>query len=176
MVTFVPGASLLKSIQVAGYDDSGVRRPDELPPLEFQHTRFAPEQSFGDYPRDVIKVAAGEAVTTGFQAHHYGARELLLESTHLLFVVVLQFRNDEFASFSFQITDRLLSCMKVNADIYCIHSAQSLSQQLFRSTASAIATKIFRVPEYGARPCAVSMLSSSITSPARYGKETVCCL
>lgn len=52
---------------------------------------------------------------------------------------------------------------------------QSLSQQLFRSTASAIATKIFRVPEYGVRPCAVSMLSSSITSPARYGKETVCC-
>ena len=44
--------------------------------------------------------------------------------------------------------------------------AQIRSQQLSRSTASAIATKIFRVPEYGARPWAVSMLSSSITSPA----------
>src|SRR2546429_346825 len=30
---------------------------------------------------------------------------------------------DEFASFSFQITNGLLSCMKVNADIYCLHSA-----------------------------------------------------
>jgi hypothetical protein len=30
---------------------------------------------------------------------------------------VFQLGNDEFTSFSFQITDRLLSCMKVNADI-----------------------------------------------------------
>src|SRR5437773_10753431 len=49
--------------------------------------------------------------------------ELFVESAHLLFVLVLQFTSDEFASFSFQITDRLLSCMKVNADIYCLHSA-----------------------------------------------------
>src|SRR6185369_10097842 len=63
------------------------------------------------------------AVTAGFQAHDHGAQELLVESTHLRFVLVLQFGNDEFASFSFQITDGLLSCMKVNADIYFLHSA-----------------------------------------------------
>ena len=63
------------------------------------------------------------AVTTGFQADDYWTAELGIESTHLLFVLVLQFTGDEFASFSFQITDRLLSCMKVNADIYCVHSA-----------------------------------------------------
>src|SRR5216684_8378483 len=63
------------------------------------------------------------AVTTSFQADDYPATELGVESTHLLFVLVLQFTGDEFASFSFQITDRLLACMKVNADIYCLHSA-----------------------------------------------------
>src|SRR5689334_21971533 len=67
------------------------------------------------------------AVTTGFQAHDYWSRELLVENTHLLFVLVLQCSNDEFASFSFQITGRLLSCMQVNADIYCLHSASCQS-------------------------------------------------
>src|SRR6266542_575037 len=62
-------------------------------------------------------------VTTSFQAHDHLPAELGVESAHLLFVLVLQFTGDEFASFSFQITDRLLSCMKVNADIYCVHSA-----------------------------------------------------
>src|SRR5216684_1109044 len=63
------------------------------------------------------------AVTTCFQADDYRTAELGVESPHLLFVLVLQFTGDEFASFSFQITDRLLACMKVNADIYCVHSA-----------------------------------------------------
>src|SRR6266446_1224413 len=63
------------------------------------------------------------AVTTGFQAHDHLPAELGVETPHLLFVLVLQFTGDEFASFSFQITDRLLPCMKVNADIYCLHSA-----------------------------------------------------
>src|SRR6185436_10495153 len=63
------------------------------------------------------------AVTTGFEADDYRPAKLRVESLHLLFVLVLQFTGDEFASFSFQITDRLLSCMKVNADIYCVHSA-----------------------------------------------------
>src|SRR5436190_16567034 len=63
------------------------------------------------------------AVTTRFQADDYRTAELGIESTHLLFVLMLQYTGDEFASFSFQITDRLLSCMKVNADIYCLHSA-----------------------------------------------------
>src|SRR6266850_8532642 len=63
------------------------------------------------------------AVTTSLQADDYSAAELSVESPHLLFVLVLQFTGDEFASFSFQITDRLLPCMKVNADIYCVHSA-----------------------------------------------------
>src|SRR5216684_8535383 len=67
------------------------------------------------------------AVTTCFQADDYPATELGVESPHLLFVLVLQFTGDEFASFSFQITDRLLPCMKVNADIYCVHSASSQS-------------------------------------------------
>src|SRR5204862_6120965 len=70
-------------------------------------------------------------VATSFQAHDYLPTELGVESPHLLFVLVLQFTGDEFANFSFQITDRLLSCMKVNADIYCLHSAsfQSLSKR-----------------------------------------------
>jgi hypothetical protein len=63
------------------------------------------------------------AVTTRFETDNHLTLELLVESPHLLFVPVLQIRNDEFASFSFQITDSLLSCMKVNADIYCFHSA-----------------------------------------------------
>src|SRR5258708_339577 len=67
------------------------------------------------------------AVTTGFQTHDYVPAELGVESPHLVFVLVLQFTGDEFASFSFQITDRLLPCMKVNADIYCVHSASSQS-------------------------------------------------
>src|SRR6185295_2202415 len=63
------------------------------------------------------------AVTAGLQAHDHLTLELLVESTHLLFVLVPQCGNDEFASFSFQITDGLLPCMKVNADIYFFHSA-----------------------------------------------------
>src|SRR5258707_2653287 len=62
-------------------------------------------------------------VATCFQADDYLPAELGIKSAHRLFVLVLQFTDDEFASFSFQITDRLLSCMKVNADIYCLHSA-----------------------------------------------------
>src|SRR6266566_6568903 len=62
-------------------------------------------------------------VTTGFQADDYPTAELGVEGPHHLLVLVLQLTKDEFTSFSFQITDRLLSCMKVNADIYCVHSA-----------------------------------------------------
>src|SRR2546426_12605064 len=65
------------------------------------------------------------AVTTSFQADDHAPGELRVESAHFLFVLVFEFTDDEFASFSFQITDRLLSCMKVNADIYCVHSASS---------------------------------------------------
>src|SRR5229473_3213401 len=67
------------------------------------------------------------AITTSFQAYDHLPAELGVESPHLVFVLVLQFTGDEFASFSFQITDRLLPCMKVNADIYCLHSASSQS-------------------------------------------------
>src|ERR1700681_2492003 len=67
------------------------------------------------------------AVTTGLQAHDHVPAELGVESPHLVFVLVLQLTGDDFASFSFQITDRLLPCMKVNADIYCLHSASSQS-------------------------------------------------
>src|SRR6266496_1070499 len=71
-------------------------------------------------------------VATSFQTHDHLPPELGVESAHLLFVLMLQFTDDEFASFSFQITDGLLACMKVNADIYCIHSAsfQSPRQEL----------------------------------------------
>src|SRR5216684_3258975 len=62
-------------------------------------------------------------VTTCFQADDYLPAKLGVKSLDHLFVLVLQFTGDEFASFSFQITDRLLPCMKVNADIYCVHSA-----------------------------------------------------
>src|SRR5215510_8343997 len=64
-----------------------------------------------------------ETVTAGFESYDHWSLKLLVESTHLLFVLVLQFGNDEFASFNFQITDGLLSCMKVNANIYLLHSA-----------------------------------------------------
>src|ERR1700681_1505615 len=62
-------------------------------------------------------------VPTGLQTHDHVPAELAVESPHHFFVLVLQFTGDEFASFSFQITDRLLPCMKVHADIYCLHSA-----------------------------------------------------
>src|SRR6266705_7154279 len=78
-------------------------------------------------------------VTTGFQAHDHLTLELAVKSAHLLFVLVLQFTADEFASFSFQITDRLLSCMKVNADIYCVHSASFQSH--VRAAASLALTE-----------------------------------
>src|SRR5215510_9828679 len=64
-----------------------------------------------------------ETVTAGFESYDHWSWKLLIESAHLLFVLVLQFGNDEFASFNFQITDGLLSCMKVNANIYLLHSA-----------------------------------------------------
>src|SRR5690349_2631957 len=63
------------------------------------------------------------AITTGFETDDHCSLELLVESAHLLFVPMLQFGDDEFTSFSFQITGGLLSCMKVNADIYCLHSS-----------------------------------------------------
>src|SRR5438034_11794001 len=52
-------------------------------------------------------------VTTCFQADDYLPAELGVESSHLFFVLVLQLMKDEFASFSFQITDHSLTCMKV---------------------------------------------------------------
>src|SRR5207237_10786465 len=45
-------------------------------------------------------------ISTGFQAHDYLPAKLGVESSHLLFVLVLQLTKDEFTSFSFQITDR----------------------------------------------------------------------
>src|SRR5882757_4197561 len=45
------------------------------------------------------------AVTTSFQADDNLPVELGVEGPHLLFVLVLQLSGDEFASFSFQITD-----------------------------------------------------------------------
>src|SRR6266446_5991616 len=66
-------------------------------------------------------------VTTSLQSHDHLPADLGIESPHRLFVLVLQLTSDEFACFSFQITDRLLPCMKVNADIYCLHSASSQS-------------------------------------------------
>src|SRR5690348_4787340 len=51
------------------------------------------------------------------------ALELGIESAHLFFVLVLKFVELKFSILSCQITDGLLSCMKVNADIYCVHSA-----------------------------------------------------
>ncbi|HEY9284959.1 MAG TPA: SpvB/TcaC N-terminal domain-containing protein [Pyrinomonadaceae bacterium] len=54
------GASLLRSIRVVGYDDAGARGGEELPPIEFRYAKFAPEQSFGDYHRDLITVTDGE--------------------------------------------------------------------------------------------------------------------
>src|SRR5438046_2519310 len=79
------------------------------------------------------------AVTTGFQPNDHLPAELGIESPHRLFVLVLQFTGDEFSSFSFQITDRLLPCMKVNADIYCLHSASFQSH--VRAAASLALTE-----------------------------------
>src|SRR5678816_2710218 len=62
-------------------------------------------------------------VTTGFQSHDDVATELRVKSTHRCFVLVLQLLEQHFATISCQITDGLLSCMKVNADIYFLHSA-----------------------------------------------------
>src|SRR5688572_12604216 len=62
-------------------------------------------------------------VTTGFQSHDDLARELGIGSTHRRFVLVLELMEQHFSTVSCQITDGLLSCMKVNADIYFLHSA-----------------------------------------------------
>src|SRR5262245_35952889 len=62
-------------------------------------------------------------VTTGFQAHDHRTSELSVESTHRCFVLVLELAEHNLATISCQIADGLLSCMKVNADIYFLHSA-----------------------------------------------------
>src|SRR6185503_4369349 len=62
-------------------------------------------------------------VTTGFQADDHLASELGIESPHHCFVLVLELMEQKFSTISCQITDGLLSCMKVNADIYFLHSA-----------------------------------------------------
>src|SRR5687768_8646231 len=62
-------------------------------------------------------------VTTGFQTHDDLAAELRVESTHRCFVLVIQLVQQNLSTVSCQITDGLLSCMKVNADIYFLHSA-----------------------------------------------------
>src|SRR5229473_6242564 len=87
-------------------------------------------------------------VTTCFQADDYLPAKLGVESSHHFFVLVLQFTSDEFASFSFQITDGLLPCMKVNADIYCLHSAsfQSPSKRAFSLLKAGGAGFITSVP------------------------------
>src|SRR5438270_11943556 len=72
---------------------------------------------------------------------------------------MFEFVRDELTSFSCQITDRLLTCMKVNADIYCLHSAsfQSPSKRalsllkaggacFITSVPSALADGIFNQP------------------------------
>src|SRR5689334_19625980 len=62
-------------------------------------------------------------VTTGFQAHDHRTTELCVESSDCGFVLMLKLLKPKFATISCQITDGLLSCMKVNADIYFLHSA-----------------------------------------------------
>src|ERR1041385_8950122 len=76
-------------------------------------------------------------VTTSFQSHDYLAAELCVERTHCCFVLVLELVEPYFSTVSCQITDGLLSCMKVNADIYFLHSAsfQSYVKKLFVSLA-----------------------------------------
>src|SRR3989441_1699769 len=63
------------------------------------------------------------AVTAGFQPDDHAPHELRVEGAYFVLVLMFEFVRDELTSFSCQITDRLLSCMKVNADIYCFHSA-----------------------------------------------------
>src|SRR5687768_6652716 len=101
------------------------------------------------------------AVTTGFQPDDYVAFKLRVESAHLLFVLVLQLANDEFASFSFQITDRLLSCVKVNADIYCLHGA-SLQSHVTECTGREFNT-------HGGR-----RLLHNISTGSKWGRSSGC--
>src|SRR5437660_2868013 len=63
------------------------------------------------------------AVTTGLQPDDDAPHELRVEGAYFVLVLMFEFVRDELTTFSCQITDRLLSCMKVNADIYCFHSA-----------------------------------------------------
>src|SRR5438034_10542245 len=108
------------------------------------------------------------AVTTSFEAHDHGLLKLRVEGTHRLFVVVLQFTDDEFASFSFQITDRLLTCMKVNADIYCVHSAsfQSPSKRalsLLKAGGACFITSVPRAVATGSPPIARIEIARTVT-------------
>src|SRR5205823_6157505 len=112
------------------------------------------------------------AVTTSFQADDYLPVELGVESPHLLFILVLQFTADEFASFSFQITDRLLPCMKVNADIYYVHSAsfQSPSKRalsLHKAGGACFITSVPRAVATGSPPIARTEIARTVTQIGR---------
>src|SRR5216684_81032 len=111
------------------------------------------------------------AVTTCFQADDYRTAELGVESPNLLFVLVLQFTADEFASFSVQITDRLLACMKVNADIYCVHSAsfQSPSKRALSLLKAGGAGFITSVPPASAGGFSTQDASGMLDPPADAG-------
>jgi hypothetical protein len=63
------------------------------------------------------------AVTTGFYADDHALTELLVKSAYFVFVLMFEVVGRYHSLVSFQRTDSLLSCMKVNADIYCAHSA-----------------------------------------------------
>src|SRR5262245_39777846 len=77
-------------------------------------------------------------VATGFQAYYHCALELRVESTHRCFILVLELVEHNLSTVSCQITDGLLSCMKVNADIYFLHSAsfQSPCQRAGRESST----------------------------------------
>jgi|GEM_PF-4183983 len=66
------------------------------------------------------------AVATSLQADDNGLSELLVERPHRRFILMPQFSSDEFSSFSFQIADRLLSCVK-STPIYIVCTAPPFS-------------------------------------------------
>src|SRR6185503_2858994 len=69
-------------------------------------------------------------ITAGFEPNDHLASKLRIESAYFCFALVFKFVEDKLSALRCQITNRLLSCMKVNADIYSFHSASFQSQCL----------------------------------------------
>src|ERR1051326_8235763 len=92
-------------------------------------------------------------ITTAFKAHdHWLAGKLLIKGSYLTWLIVHQHQVLDLSSFGCQITDRLLTSMKVHPDIYCHGRLLLLTQIMF--TPVSLTTNGWRRPLHNIRrPC-----------------------